>query len=188
MAVSIGRVILGIAFLHGLLLVPVTVSLAQPSYPGSLEKSRDNPSIPKEPGWGDPSYRGWELWSVPGLIATYYDLDLDSNLDFMVLDAAFLREEDRKAAVRVAQVCGCFPVLLQVSAPHDILRERIRQRIAYANDASEADLDVLQQQIKNTDPLSPEEKKQVIVCDNSGSPDISAIVSRIVTMADQGRN
>lgn len=106
----------------------------------------------------------------------------------VILDAAFLSKEDRMAAVRVAQDCGCFPVLLQVSAPHDILRDRIRQRIAYANDASEAGLDVLQQQIENAEPLSPEERKQAIVCDNSGSLDISAIVSRIVTMADGRRN
>lgn len=41
--------------------------------------------IPKEPGWGDPSYRGWESLSVPGLISTYYDLDLDGKLDYMVI-------------------------------------------------------------------------------------------------------
>jgi len=106
----------------------------------------------------------------------------------VILDAAFLSRDDRMAAVRVAQDCGCFPVLLQVSAPHDILRDRIRQRIARTNDASEAGLDVLQQQIESAEPLSPEERKRVIVCDNSGSLDISAIVSRIMSMADIRRN
>lgn len=41
--------------------------------------------IPKEPGWNHPSYRGWESLSVPGLISTYYDLDQDSKLDYMVI-------------------------------------------------------------------------------------------------------
>ena len=41
--------------------------------------------IPKEPGWGDPSYRGWESLSIPGLISTYYDLDADGKLDYMVI-------------------------------------------------------------------------------------------------------
>ena len=41
--------------------------------------------IPKEPGWNHPSYRGWESLSLPGLIATYYDLDLDRELDYMVI-------------------------------------------------------------------------------------------------------
>ena len=46
--------------------------------------SQDNP-IPKEPGWKAPEYRGWELWSVPGLITTFYDLDLDGKLDYQVI-------------------------------------------------------------------------------------------------------
>jgi hypothetical protein len=41
--------------------------------------------IPKEPGWNHPSYRGWESMSVPGLISTYYDLDRDGKLDYMVI-------------------------------------------------------------------------------------------------------
>ena len=40
--------------------------------------------IPKEPGWRDSAYRGWEVLSIPGLISTYYDLDLDGKLDYMV--------------------------------------------------------------------------------------------------------
>jgi hypothetical protein len=44
-----------------------------------------NQEIPKEPGWSDPSYRGWESLSIPGLISTFYDLDLDGKLDYMVI-------------------------------------------------------------------------------------------------------
>jgi len=50
-----------------------------------LKKSDSLIEIPKEPGWNHPSYRGWESMSVPGLVATYYDLDLDSQLDYMVI-------------------------------------------------------------------------------------------------------
>ncbi len=49
-----------------------------------LESGSSNLAIPKEPGWKHPSYRGWESLSVPGLIATYYDLNLDGKLDYMV--------------------------------------------------------------------------------------------------------
>ena len=44
-----------------------------------------NQEIPKEPGWNDPSYRGWESLSIPGLISTFYDLDRDGKLDYMVI-------------------------------------------------------------------------------------------------------
>ena len=40
--------------------------------------------IPKEPGWRDSTYRGWEVLGITGLISTYYDLDLDGKLDYMV--------------------------------------------------------------------------------------------------------
>ncbi len=46
--------------------------------------SSPNP-IPKEPGWKDPSYRGWEMMSINGMISTFYDLDLDGKLDYMVI-------------------------------------------------------------------------------------------------------
>jgi len=50
---------------------------------GSRKQAEIN--IPKEPGWKDPSYRGWEIMSITGLISTYYDLDLDGKLDYMVI-------------------------------------------------------------------------------------------------------
>jgi len=58
--------------------------LAQ-TFPGSSSGIKNDPTqIPKEPGWNAPSYRGWELVTITGLISTYYDLDLDGQLDYMV--------------------------------------------------------------------------------------------------------
>jgi hypothetical protein len=51
----------------------------------SQNKDLKKLEIPKEPGWNHPSYRGWESLSITGLIATYYDLDLDRELDYMVI-------------------------------------------------------------------------------------------------------
>jgi hypothetical protein len=52
---------------------------------GQDDPALSNLGIPKEPGWSHPSYRGWESLSVPGLISTFYDLDRDGNLDYMVI-------------------------------------------------------------------------------------------------------
>jgi len=51
----------------------------------SQDENLEKLDIPKEPGWNHPSYRGWESISLPGLIATFYDLDLDRELDYMVI-------------------------------------------------------------------------------------------------------
>jgi len=63
--------------------------------------------IPKEPGWKDPAYRGWEVLSIPGLISTYYDLDLDGKLDYMVTrkisHKAAAEEIDMAQAIDLAQ-------------------------------------------------------------------------------------
>ncbi len=63
----------------------VGVGVAQMSPGGALRSQDETLKIPKEPGWNAPSYRGWELMSLTGLISTYYDLDLDGNLDYMVI-------------------------------------------------------------------------------------------------------
>ena len=63
--------------------------------------------IPKEPGWKDPAYRGWEVLSIPGLISTYYDLNLDGKLDYMVTRKiarkASSEEVDKARAIELAQ-------------------------------------------------------------------------------------
>ena len=66
-----------------------------------------NLGIPKEPGWAHPSYRGWESLRVPGLISTYYDLDLDGKLDYMVIRKvirkASAEETTIEQAIEIAQ-------------------------------------------------------------------------------------
>lgn len=58
--------------------------------------------IPKEPGWKAPSYRGWELLSIPGLIATYYDIDLDGQLDYAVTRKIIKKVPSAKVTIKEA--------------------------------------------------------------------------------------
>ena len=94
-----------VSFLTGLILVhmvwiksPVN---AQSPFPPLSQKS-DEVQIPKEPGWGQPSYRGWELVSIPGLIATYYDLDLDGKLDYQVIRKIIRKGSSEKMTIQDA--------------------------------------------------------------------------------------
>ena len=61
-----------------------------------------NLGIPKEPGWKHPSYRGWESMSVPGLISTYYDLDLDGQLDYMVIRKVMRKSSSEETTIEEA--------------------------------------------------------------------------------------
>ena len=73
-----------IFFVHAHFLIFVFESEGQSIPKESLIQTSTVDDIPKEPGWRDPAYRGWEVLSIPGLISTYYDLDLDGKLDYMV--------------------------------------------------------------------------------------------------------
>lgn len=76
-------------------------ALAQDSFP-SFPQPSNEVQIPKEPGWRDPSYRGWELLSIPGLIATYYDLDLDGKLDYQVIRKIIRKGSSDKMTIQDA--------------------------------------------------------------------------------------
>lgn len=74
--------------------------------------------IPKEPGWKASSYRGWELMSLPGLIATYYDLNLDGTLDYMVIRKILRKGTAEKMSIKEAVESAKYDGLaLYVSKP-----------------------------------------------------------------------
>ena len=81
---------------------------AQPEEGQTFQNQKqEEVTIPKEPGWSDPSYRGWEIMSITGLISTYYDLDLDGKLDYMVirkiLQKATAENTDIDQAIAIAK-------------------------------------------------------------------------------------
>lgn len=94
-----------VRFLFGMVWVHMmwinSPALAQDSFPSFSQQSNEV-QIPKEPGWRDPSYRGWELLSIPGLIATYYDLDLDGKLDYQVIRKIIRKGSSDKMTIQDA--------------------------------------------------------------------------------------
>ena len=78
----------------------------------------------------------------------------------VVVDAAFLRESERRAFAELAQAEGCPFHILACEAPHDELRRRIGARQAAGQDASEATLAVLEQQFGWLEPLTGAERAQ----------------------------
>mgnify|MGYP002400741180 CR=1 FL=1 len=74
-----------------------------------------------------------------------------------VIDAAALRRSERDALRALAASAGARFVLLECSAPEPVLRGRIAQRLAEAKDASDADLAVLDLQLRVREPIAPDE-------------------------------
>ena len=77
----------------------------------------------------------------------------------VIIDAAFLKRTDRERFRQLAFRHGLPYSILACTAPIETLRERLRQRLG---DASEATLDVLDWQQRHIDPLTAEEQRFVI--------------------------
>jgi len=86
----------------------------------------------------------------------------------VVVDAAFLRRSERDAFRAIAEALGAPFLILDFHAPPEVLRARIAERLAHADDASEADLAVLERQLAVREPLTPAEMAVAFAVDASG--------------------
>ncbi|OGB28734.1 MAG: hypothetical protein A3F78_15990 [Burkholderiales bacterium RIFCSPLOWO2_12_FULL_61_40] len=75
----------------------------------------------------------------------------------VVVDATFLKRSDRDAFRALAWDLGAAFAILAPQATAAQLRERVQTRSAVGADASEATLEVLEQQMRTLEPLEPDE-------------------------------
>ena len=83
----------------------------------------------------------------------------------MIADATFTARWQRDLLRAQAQSHGVDFHILDFQVPVATLRERILQRSRSGNDASEADLAVLQHQLDSEEPLAAEERADSVSID-----------------------
>ena len=108
--------------------------------------------------------RGLDLYSASATERTYgqlFALARDAlHAGFpVVLDAAFLRRDERKQALMLARDLAVQFSILHTEAPLAVLQERLMARRA---DASEADITVLEELVNGAEPLAAEELKYLV--------------------------
>ncbi len=100
-----------------------------------------------------------------------------------VVDGTFLRCDDRRTFRRLAEQLGVPFVILNFQAAGPTLRHRIRERLTHQHDASEANLEVLAQQIATRQALEDDERLFAVDVDtdqpSSDTVALTAIRSRI---------
>lgn len=96
----------------------------------------------------------------------------------VILDATFLALEQREAVRALAGRLGVRSVLLHFEASASTLRQRVRARAARADDASEADLAVLEQQLAQAQPLRADELAAAYVVDAEAGTDVATDAQR----------
>ncbi|MBT8146378.1 MAG: AAA family ATPase [Gammaproteobacteria bacterium] len=95
----------------------------------------------------------------------------------VLVDAAFLKKEQRQLFCNYANSLGVPFLICHSVADIDIQRQRLEQRARRGNDASDANIEVLEQQLRGHEPISLEEEPFTIGVDTNGDPDLSQVVS-----------
>ncbi len=91
----------------------------------------------------------------------------------VVIDATYLKREQRDAAAKTAEATGVPCLILDCNAPQAVIASWLAQRQADATDPSDATLAVIEAQQANRDPLSAEEvlRSKRVQTNESGSVD-----------------
>jgi len=96
-----------------------------------------------------------------------------------IVDATFLKREQRQLFHDLAQELGVPFVILHFHADKALLRQWIAERQAANKDASEATIGVLDHQLKTEQPLTEDEADQIISIDSSRDDAIESLISAI---------
>jgi predicted kinase len=98
----------------------------------------------------------------------------------VVADATFLRRADRDAFRALAAKERARLVILDCAAPLDALRHRVAARLEARHDASEATLEVLDEQLRRRESLTAEERRSTIEIDTAADVDVEALRRRLL--------
>ncbi len=94
----------------------------------------------------------------------------------VIVDATFLKQQQRAPFKALAEQLDAAYFIVETTAPEETLRRRITER---KNDISDADLNVLDYQLSNRQPLPAEEEKFALSINTTGALDIDQIIELI---------
>jgi len=109
-----------------------------------------------------------------GRLATIAELGAAAGWP-MAMDATFLERHRRRQFESLAEEMGVPYTILFIECDNDQLLEYLRERLDKGNDISEADEQVLEQQLQKLEPLTPDEAQHCVrlKCDAPFGPQIA---------------
>jgi aminoglycoside phosphotransferase family enzyme len=111
-------------------------------------------------------------------------LVLDAGYSPLV-DATFLKASRRASFLDLAAEKDCPCTILDLTAPEDVLRERVKAREAKRLDPSEAGIVVLEAQLAAREPLTPSERAMAITIDTLRPPKLGELMRMIARKTDR---
>ena len=94
----------------------------------------------------------------------------------VIVDAAFLKHQQREPFQQLAKRLDVAYIILEITAPTEVLRQRIVER---QTDVSDADLAVLEHQLANWQPLQEDESNNALTVNTATTVEIDALVDAI---------
>lgn len=125
-----------------------------------------------------PAHRKHLIYSAEATQQTYrHILDLTQRLlnagHTVIVDAAFLKHDEREMFQQLSVVMKVPFAIISMQASEATMHARITRRLALGNDASEADITVMQQLQAIAEVLTVDELKHTIAIPNEGDHSIS---------------
>lgn len=97
----------------------------------------------------------------------------------LIVDAAFLKRVERDRFHDLAKTAGAGFAIIDCQAPEPVLRRRIEKRSAEANDASDADMRVLDFQFANAETINDDERSHCVTVDTRAEVNIPALSTQL---------
>jgi len=121
------------------------------------------------------------IYSSQSSVQTYSRLqtlasDILNSGYSVIVDAAFLKHEQRKPFQLLAESLGLRYNIIEITAPVEILRQRI---IARKNDVSDADIAVLEHQLSSWQPLLDSELASAIAVNTAEPFDVDTLIEKV---------
>ncbi len=100
----------------------------------------------------------------------------------VIVDATFLQTSFRAKFIDLARACRVTPLILHCYASEDCLRRRVSDRSDIGRDASEADVDVLESQLRKFESPGEDEQQYCISIDTEQPLDMDALLDEIAVV------
>ncbi|MDE3735605.1 AAA family ATPase [Pseudomonas resinovorans] len=124
------------------------------------------------------------IYDADASIATYERLNQLAEVALhagfpVVIDATFLKQEQRQAAHKVAEETGTPFLILDCHAPEAVIEAWLAQRQAEGGDPSDATMDVVRAQLASREPLDASELLQSKRIDTNQAASLDGLVELI---------
>lgn len=103
-----------------------------------------------------------------------------------IIDATFIKHEQRQRFQSLAASLDAGFMILNCTAPEKVLRSRVSARAVKGQDASEADITVLEHQLVAAESLTPEEQRTAVSVDTSEPIDARQLAARLGIESEVG--